>query len=86
MQIIEASVVVTEPHPRDKRIMTRRDMWVVGTVVVLIAAVLAVVRVANGSDTGSAVLASVFVIVAVGIGLTVNQVLARRRARRRTAA
>lgn len=84
MLVGEAVVVVTEPQPRDKRVMTRRDMWVYGTVIVLIAVVFAFVRVAQGADTASAVLAGASVMVVVGIGLTVNQVFARRRAKHRS--
>ena len=78
--------MVAEPQPRDKRVMTRREMWVYGTVIVLVAIALGIARAAGGADTASAVLAGVSVVVVVGLGLTVNQVLARRRARRRTTA
>ena len=76
---------------RDKAIMTRRDLWVVGTVVVLIAVALGVWRASTGADTRTAVLAGVSVVFITGVGLTVNQLAltvnqlaARKRARRRT--
>ncbi|MBO9554499.1 hypothetical protein [Cellulomonas sp.] len=86
MQIVEAVVVVTEAHPRDKRVMTRRDMWIFGTVIVLIAVGYGIFRAVTGAGTRTAVLSALYVAVATGLALTLNQVLARRRARRRTTA
>jgi uncharacterized membrane protein YhaH (DUF805 family) len=63
--------------------MTRRDFWIIATFVVLVSVGFGLVRSAQGADARTAVLAGVSVIVGTTIGLTVNQVLARRRARRR---
>ena len=74
----------TDAGARDKTIMTRRDLWVVGTVVVLIAVALGVWRASRGADTATAVLAGLSVVFITGVALTANQVAARKRARLRT--
>jgi 4-amino-4-deoxy-L-arabinose transferase-like glycosyltransferase len=84
MQRVKASVMVTEPHPRDRRVLTRRGMWIAGTVIVLVAVATGFWRASLGADVGTAVQAALWVLVGTTLMLTVNQVLARRRARRRT--
>ncbi|MEZ0448200.1 hypothetical protein [Cellulomonas sp. ICMP 17802] len=74
---------VTGTRTRDKAVMSRREMVVMGLVVVVIAVALGWWRSAHGADTATALQAGFSVIVVVGSGLTVNQVAARRRARRR---
>ena len=71
---------------RDKKAMSRRDMGIATAAVILAGVGFAVVQDLTGADTGTAVLAGVRVVLVTALGLTVNQVAARRRARRRALA
>jgi len=82
-------VRTNEPVTRacaDRKILSLRDMWLVGAGVLVVAVALAVWRAANGAGTSTAVLAGLSVVFMSTVALTVNQLAARRRARRRTSA
>jgi uncharacterized membrane protein YczE len=64
--------------------MTRRDAWRMGAVILVAAVGFGLWRSAHGADTGTAVWSGLWVVLVTTSGLTVNQLAARRRARRRT--
>jgi hypothetical protein len=75
--------MTTNAHQRDKKVMSSRDIVIVGAIVVLVAVALAWWRAANGAEAATAVLAGFSVIFIASVGLTANQLAARRRSRRR---